>query len=109
VVSPSEALDALQVLVPGGALAALLYHLCSRLGHAAAFKLEERSRRRTRVAEIEAEAAREVAVIEAASRARVREMRVEQELRLALEQHRTGRPRRQLEPVRPPPSGRRST
>jgi hypothetical protein len=52
---------------------------------------------------------RGVAVIEATSRARIDEMVVEHELQLALEQDRTARPRRRLAPVRPPPSGRRST
>jgi hypothetical protein len=52
---------------------------------------------------------RGVAVIEATSRARIDEMVVEHELQLALKQDRTARPRRRLAPVRPPPSGRRST
>lgn len=95
-VTPSEALDVVRVLVPGGALVAVAVQLAKAV--------PEWVRGRAEVARVEAEAAREVAVIEATSRAKVREMVVEHELQLAREHDRPARPRRQLA-GRPPSPG----
>jgi formiminotetrahydrofolate cyclodeaminase len=92
------------VVVPGCALAAVVHHLGAGLrqvvlelvrGKAEVDKV--RATGQARVAEVEAETVGKLAVIEATNRARINELVVEHELRLALERERAARPRRQLD------------
>jgi len=104
-----EWLDVARVVVPTGAAVAILIQLARGFPEWVRGEIEVakiKASGEARVEEIRATNEADIAKIKAISEAKIAEVLVAHDLQLTLERDQARRPRRQLEPVRPPPSRR---